>query len=42
MEIVTNNGLGVLSFVALIYFMSTSIKDIKSSNEKISEALVEL
>lgn len=40
MEVVTNNGLGVMSFIALLYFMSTSLKDIKASTEKISETLV--
>lgn len=40
LEVITNNGLGVISFVALLYFMSTSLKEIKQSTEKISDTLV--
>lgn len=39
-NVVVQNGLGVASFIALIYFMSTSLKDIKDTNEKISDTLV--
>lgn len=39
-EVLMNNGIGFASFIALIYFMSTSLKDIKSSNQEISKTLV--
>lgn len=38
-DIVVQNGLGVASFIALIYFMGTSLKDIKETNEEISKTL---
>lgn len=40
LEVITNNGLGVMSFLALLYFMNTSLKEIKQSTEKISDTLV--
>ena len=40
LEVITNNGLGVMSFIALLYFMNTSLKEIKQSTEKISDTLV--
>lgn len=40
MNIVVQNGLGVGSFVALLYFMGTSLKDIKETNEEISRTLL--
>lgn len=40
LDIITNNGLGVMSFIALLYFMNTSLKEIKQSTEKISDTLV--
>lgn len=39
-NIVVQNGLGVGSFIALLYFMSTSLKDIKNTNEEISKTLL--
>lgn len=39
-DVVVQNGLGVASFVALIYFMSTSLKDIKDTTEKIADTLI--
>lgn len=38
-DIIVQNGLGVASFIALIYFMATSLKDIKETNEEISKTL---
>ena len=38
-DIVVQNGLGVASFIALIYFMGTSLKDIKETNEDIAKTL---
>lgn len=38
-DIVVQNGLGVASFVALIYFMKTSLTDIKETNEDIAKTL---
>ncbi len=39
-DVIVQNGLGVASFIALIYFMSTSLKDIKDTTEKISDTLI--
>lgn len=39
-DVVVQNGLGVASFIALIYFMSTSLKDIKDTTEKIADTLI--
>lgn len=39
-NIVVQNGLGVGSFIALLYFMGTSLKDIKQTNEEISKTLM--
>lgn len=39
-DVVVQNGLGVASFIALIYFMSTSLKDIKDTTEKIANTLI--
>lgn len=39
-DVIVQNGLGVASFVALIYFMSTSLKDIKETTEKIANTLI--
>lgn len=39
-QIVVQNGVGVASFVALLYFMATSLKDIKSTTEEISKTLL--
>lgn len=38
-DIIVQNGLGVASFIALIYFMAISLKDIKETNEEISKTL---
>lgn len=38
-DIIVQNGLGVASFIALIYFMKTSLLDIKETNEEISKTL---
>lgn len=39
-DVIVQNGLGVASFIALIYFMSTSLKDIKDTTEKIANTLI--
>lgn len=39
-QVVVQNGVGVASFIALLYFMATSLKDIKSSTEEISRTLL--
>lgn len=39
-QVVVQNGVGVASFVALLYFMATSLKDIKSTTEEISKTLL--
>ena len=39
-QVVVQNGVGVASFVALLYFMATSLKDIKNSTEEISKTLL--
>lgn len=39
-NIIVQNGLGVGSFIALLYFMATSLKDIKETNEEISKTLL--
>ena len=39
-QIIVNNGLGVASFIALIYFMSTSLKDMNTNMVAIKDTLV--
>lgn len=39
-QVVVQNGVGVASFIALLYFMATSLKDIKNSTEEISRTLL--
>lgn len=39
-NIIVQNGLGVGSFIALIFFMYTSLNDIKNSTEEISKTLL--
>lgn len=39
-NIIVQNGLGVGSFIALIFFMYTSLNDIKNSSEEISKTLL--
>ena len=40
MNLIVQNGIGVGSFIALLYFMGTSLKDIKSTTEEISRTLL--
>ena len=39
-NLVVQNGVGVGSFIALLYFMNTSLKDIKSNTEEITKTLI--
>lgn len=39
-NLVVQNGVGVGSFIALLYFMGTSLKDIKETTEEISKTLL--
>ena len=39
-QVVVQNGVGVASFIALLYFMATSLKDIKNTTEEISKTLL--
>lgn len=39
-QIIVNNGLGVASFIALIYFMNTSLKDMNTNMVAIKDTLV--
>lgn len=41
-NVVVQNGIGVGSFIALLYFMNTSLKDIKSSTEEITKTLISI
>lgn len=40
MNLVVQNGIGVGSFIALLYFMGTSLKEIKESTEQTSRTLL--
>ena len=40
MNIIVQNGIGVGSFVALLYFMNISLKDIKLNTEEITKTLI--
>ena len=40
MNIIVQNGIGVGSFIALLYFMNISLNDIKSSTEEITKTLI--
>lgn len=40
MDIIVQNGIGVGSFIALLYFMNSSLKDIKSNTEEITKTLI--
>ena len=40
MNIIVQNGIGVGSFIALLYFMDISLKDIKSNTEEITKTLI--
>lgn len=39
-NLVVQNGVGVGSFIALLYFMGTSLKDIRETTEEISKTLL--
>lgn len=39
-NLVVQNGVGVGSFIALLYFMNTSLKDIKTNTEEITKTLI--
>lgn len=39
-NLVVQNGVGIASFVALLYFMGTSLKDIQNTTEEISRTLL--
>ena len=40
LQIIVNNGLGVASFIALIYFMNTSLKEMNENMVGIKDTLV--
>lgn len=40
MNLVVQNGIGVGSFIALLYFMGTSLKDIKETTEQTARTLL--
>lgn len=42
LNIVVQNGLGVASFLALIYFMQTSLKDMSKAMNQISTTLIQI
>lgn len=39
-NLIVQNGIGVGSFIALLYFMGTYLKDIKETNEEVSRTLL--
>ena len=39
-NLVVQNGVGVGSFIALLYFMGTSLKDIKETTEQTARTLL--
>lgn len=39
-NLVVQNGVGVGSFLALLYFMNTSLKDIKTNTEEITKSQI--
>lgn len=39
-NIIVQNGIGVGSFIALLYFMNTSLNNIKSNTEEITKTLI--
>lgn len=41
-NVVVQNGLGVASFVALIWFMNTSLKDMNKTMSDISATLIQI
>ena len=40
MNIIVQNGIGVGSFIALLYFMNISLKEIKLNTEEITKTLI--
>lgn len=40
MNIIVQNGIGVGSFIALLYFMNVSLNNIKSNTEEITKTLI--
>lgn len=40
LNLVVQNGIGVGSFIALLYFMGTSLKDIKETTEQTARTLL--
>lgn len=41
-NVVVQNGLGVASFIALIWFMNTSLKDMNKTMSDISATLIQI
>lgn len=41
-NVVVENGLGVASFIALIWFMNTSLKDMNKTMSDISATLIQI
>lgn len=41
-NVVVQNGLGVASFIALIWFMNTSLKDLTTALNNVSATLVQI
>lgn len=41
-DVVVQNGLGVASFIALIWFMNTSLKDMNKTMSDISTTLIQI
>jgi hypothetical protein len=39
-QVIVNNGLGVASFIALIYFINTTLKDMNSNLTTIKDTLI--
>lgn len=39
-QIIVNNGLGVASFIALIYFINTTLKDMNTNMTTIKDTLI--
>lgn len=42
MKAVVDNGLGIGSFIALLYFIFTYVKDINNTMNKITDTMVEM
>lgn len=41
-QVIVNNGLGVASFIALIYFIQTTLKDMNATLITIKDTLVQV